>query len=866
MQGTTQYEEGSFLRGIRVLEVADELGEYCGKVLAGLGADVVKVEPLGGERTRTYGPFHGDVPGSENSLYFWHFNFGKRSVCIDLDSEEGRTQFVQLAQSADVLLDTYDVDYLPSRGLAYERLAHINPSLVYARISPFGDEGPWAHYKASDLIHLALGGVVMNCGYDPTPEGTYDTPPVAPQMWQAYQIAGELSAMSITAALYHRIASGRGQKVTTAVHEAVSKNTEADIPDWIYLRSPHSRLTGRHSFPVRLDAKGRRTKSLTPQQAQTKDGRWLQPYQTYLRLGGPPTGLVELLTKHGLDDCSDVDPSDPRYARRIEAEVGRLIASYRFDRDLWLEAQAMGLEWAPVRRPEENLADPHWARRETFMDVPHPHLGMTFREVGAKWVAPGLPWRSGPCAPRIGEHTEAVLAETRERISQSAAPSPRHARAIKGTQASKLGKPWALAGVRIVDLGWILASAGGARFLAALGAEVIKVEHSSRLDMLRLQSAMAPDGLRRERDAATAPLTPSPTTSFNRGGSFMEVNTGKRAISLNLKTARGKELLTQLIKEADVVIEGYSPGTMDRMGLGYETLKKINPRLVYVQQPGMGQVGLYERVRTLGPTAQAISGITDQSGLPEPYPPAGIGYSYLDWWGAYQVALAMLAGLYRQETTGQGCWIDSSQVEAGIYLTGTAVLNHSANGARWSRYGNRSPYKPAAPHGIFPVRGDDRWIAIAAFTEDEWHALTRVLGAPALANDPRFSTLEARLTHQDALESLIGALTINLDGIDAMSRLQEAGVPAGICQTAEDRCDWDPQLKALEWMIELNQSEIGRWPTKTFPSRLNETPAYQGGLADRHGPSYGEDNSYVYGELLGLSSSEIEQLARDGVI
>ena len=148
-------------------------------------------------------------------------------------------------------------------------------------------------------------------------------------------------------------------------------------------------------------------------------------------------------------------------------------------------------------------------------------------------------------------------------------------------------------------------------------------------------------------------------------------------------------------------------------GLGYDRLREINPRIVYVQQSGMGQIGTYGRLRSFGPTAQAFSGLSDMSGLPGPYPPAGIGYSYLDGFGAYQMALAMMAALYRQRVTGQGCWIDSSQAEVGIYLTGASILDHSAKGRSWARYGNRSPYKPTAPHGAYRARGEDRWIAIA---------------------------------------------------------------------------------------------------------------------------------------------------------
>jgi len=261
-----------------------------------------------------------------------------------------------------------------------------------------------------------------------------------------------------------------------------------------------------------------------------------------------------------------------------------------------------------------------------------------------------------------------------------------------------------------------------------------------------------------------------------------------------------------------------------------------------------------------------MPGLSEMSGLPEPAPPAGIGYSYLDWFGAYQIALAMTAGLFRQKATGRGCWIDSSQVEAGIYLSGTAVLDHSVNGRSWSRYGNGSPYKPAAPHGIYRVRGVDRWIAIAAFDQEEWIRVVRVLGAQELADDVRFATLSSRMANAGLLDAAINGETQKWDGVELMTALQSAGVAAGICESTEDRCEWDPQLRHLQWLMEFQQTELGSWPAKTPPTRFSHTPPYQGGLADRHGPNYGEDNDYVYREILRMSSEEMDDLVRDGVI
>ncbi|WP_292277694.1 CoA transferase [Mesorhizobium sp.] len=831
------------MEGVRVIEVADELGEYCGRVLAGLGADVVKVEPRGGDITRTYGPFYEDVPGPERSLYFWQYNLGKRSVELDLDTPKGQASFLQLAKAADVVIDTRPRDWMNSRGLGYPDLAKINDRLIYARVSAFGDDGPWADFKGSDLIHLALGGVMMNCGYDCNPLGEYETPPIAPQMWHSYHIAGEMMVMSILAALVYRLRSGQGQLLSSSVHAAVSANTETDVPDWIFLRQPHYRQTCRHST----------MKTNSPALARTKDGRWVLPYTTYLKGyidALPPT--TEMLKRYGMElDLEDPKYNDPDVRKTLAfsvhfgAAIERLVGAFMYDRELWREAQDKGLPWAAVRRPEENIDDQHWIVRNTFLWVEHPEIAKSLPYAVSRWVAPGIPWKTGTRAPLPGEHTSEVLAEW----SPPAGNPPTRKKESADEPLSVHRKPFPLRGIRVVDLSWALASAGSGRYLAAFGADVIKVEHESRWDGMRWSLGTFPEGGRAARDAAREPLPTPVWDSPNCGGAFMEINAGKRAIALDLKSKEGRETLEELIRTADVIVEGFSPGTMDRMGFGYERLRELNPKIIYAQQSGLGQAGTYGRARTFGPTAQALTGLSDMSGLPDPFQPAGIGYSYLDWFGAYNLATAMTAAIYRRDVTGEGCWIDSSQAETGLYLTGTSILDHAANGRSWQRFGNRSPYKLAAPHGAFRLRGDDRWIAIACFNQTEWNSLIAVLGSPDWAADEKFSTLAARLANQEELERLIDAETATWDGFMLMAELQARGVPAGVCQTAEDRCEHDPQLDHLNWLVELNQAEIGRWPVRDHPVKFEKSPAYIGGLYNRSGPNYGQDTVEVLNEL-----------------
>ena len=246
--------------------------------------------------------------------------------------------------------------------------------------------------------------------------------------------------------------------------------------------------------------------------------------------------------------------------------------------------------------------------------------------------------------------------------------------------------------------------------------------------------------------------------------------------------------------------------------------------------------------------------------------PVGWGYSYLDWMGAYGYALALLGALYHRERTGEGQWIDASQCESGLFLTGTTILDWSANGRVWRRYGNRSPYKPAAPHGAYRCAGDDRWIAIACFTEAEWHALARCRRSARWLDDA--------LRHAGAIGwrtrmrwmPRSSAWTATRTAEDVMMALQNAGVPAGVCQNAEDRCDNDPQLRHLKWLTEVTGTKIGTWPVYELPMKFSRTPAYIGGPINRGAPGYGEDNDWLLTELLGMSRSEVEKLAEEGVI
>src|SRR3984893_10949722 len=435
------------LAGLRVIEIADERAEYAGLLLAGLGTEVIKIEPPEGNATRRIGPFLEDRPGLERSLFFWNYNRNKKSVVLDLGEGRGREDLLRLLGGADILLDASCGALNTALDLDSAALNAQFPTLVTARMTPFGNDGPWADFKGSDLIHLALGGVMMNCGYDPDPNLEYDTPPIAPQIWHAYHIAGEQLATGIIAALIHRERSGEGQDVSVAIHEAVSKNPEQDIMYWVMRRVPLWRLTNRHAaeFP-----------NHSPGICHTKDGRWFITHGMGAR---DLKNLVPLLTRYGAQaDLQPPPPDADLRARQVPGTAGsderpahmldgvqRSVRAWTYKDMPWREAQDAGLLWAPLRKPHENALDEHWLVRKTFADVEHPELGRSFRYPPSKGHAPRTSGRVGRRAPLLGEDTAAVLGEAVRRPRVPAQP-----RRVENPRRSALhDKPFPLQGIKI---------------------------------------------------------------------------------------------------------------------------------------------------------------------------------------------------------------------------------------------------------------------------------------------------------------------------------------------------------------------------------------------------------------------------------
>lgn len=408
----------------------------------------------------------------------------------------------------------------------------------------------------------------------------------------------------------------------------------------------------------------------------------------------------------------------------------------------------------------------------------------------------------------------------------------------------------ALSNVRICDFTGQLAGAGATKWLSAFGADVIRVEDPVRQgtwDILRMLMPFVDE--RRGVDF---------------GGGFNNHNTDKLGITLNLRTDRGKELLTGLIEQSDVVAENFAFGVLEKWGFGYDRLREIKPDIIYVSNCGFGHTGPYKKYKTWGPIVQAMSGLTFGSGLPD-MEPAGWGYSYMDHTGAYYMAIAIMMALLHKQRTGEGQWVDMSCTEAGATLNGPALLDYTVNGRGLRREGspnsNRNNFPAMAPHGIYPCQGDDEWLAISVRDDDDWRAFGQVAGSEWTSAD-RFATCDGRLAAQDELDALMADWTRGLSKFETEQKLQAAGVPAAAVQKPRERIDNDPETERLGLWPTVVHSKMGEVRVDGIPVKFSKTP-WQ---IERGGPCIGEHNHEVLSRLLGLSADEIDDLREQGVI
>lgn len=402
------------------------------------------------------------------------------------------------------------------------------------------------------------------------------------------------------------------------------------------------------------------------------------------------------------------------------------------------------------------------------------------------------------------------------------------------------GSVQALRGLKVADFAWFISGPLVARFLGDYGAEVIHIESSIRPDNMR----------------GTLPMKDN-TPGINRSAAFARYNSSKYGVTLNLSKSRGLEIARKIVAWADVVVENFSSGTMERLGLGYGDLRKVNPDVIMVSLPMFGHDGPLAKHPGLGSQLADLIGFGHLTGWPDRAPVSPPG-AYTDFISPYYAVSAIMAALHYRRRTGKGQYLEISQYEAGVHFVAPLVMDWFVHGRQLTRDGNRCP--GVAPHGVYRCSGHERWCAITVFTEEEWQSLCNVMGQPDMACDPRFVTMMARWHNRGILDQLIESWTMEHAAEEVMMLLQEAGIAAGIVSNGQD-VNEDPQLNGRGFYRELSHPEIGTHRYLMPPFRLSKTP----GEPRMPAPCLGQHNEYVYREILGMSDEEFVQLLNEGI-
>ena len=397
-----------------------------------------------------------------------------------------------------------------------------------------------------------------------------------------------------------------------------------------------------------------------------------------------------------------------------------------------------------------------------------------------------------------------------------------------------------LEGVKVVDFAWAVAGSATTKQLAIHGATVVKIESTTRVDVTRTYVPMA-GGIK----------------GVNRCLAFTCCNDDKYSMTLNLSHPRAMEVVEKLISWGDVVVENFSAGVMEKMGLGYEELRRIKPDIIMLRLAIQGQTGPHALQASLGNMLQSLAGFTELIGWPD-RGPVPIPIALPDHIAPFYGAFAVVAALDYRNRTKKGLHIDLSQYESAVTFLGSPVLEYTANGRVRRRAGNKDDY--AVPHGVYRCQGDDRWCAIAVLSNEEWKAFCQVIGEPEWTKSPKFTTSVGRKADEDELDRLIEAWTINHSAEEVMVKMQAAGVAAGVVQTNKDIHE-DPQLKHRHHLWMLEHPEIGTHAYEGPSFRLSRTPAELRMPA----PCLGEHTAYVCTEILGMSGEEFAQLLAEEV-
>lgn len=808
----------SALSGVRVLDLGQGIsGPFAARLLGDFGADVVKVEPAGGDCLRRTGPMVRDRSGHERSALFEYLNWNKRSVQLDLAEPRSGPSLQLLLDWADIIIVGFCPALLDAWQLLPSQLRARNRDAVIAAVTDFGLDGPYRDYRASDLVLQAMGGVMAI-------SGEAGAEPLKPGLRQSYYLAGVNCAYACLAAYAARHSGGT--LIDISILECVASQLVMNQPFYAFTGVVQRRGTPQ-ADPV-----------LTGQPMPVRDGYAALQGNTFI----PMSDIADLF--------ADPRLRDPEFS----TTSGRQRNSARL-RDLLAEnlATESGIEFftrtcqagllAGVVQDAARLLDcEQLAAREHFHASPELLAadGTALRFPARLVNLSATPTSVRRGAPGRGEHTGQVLAELTAAGPRRQAGPGRH----DSVPGSAQDRPGPLAGLRVIDLSAVFAVPYIGGLLADLGAEVIKVESPWRLDQ--------------SRAGYGATYENNPGTEFwNRANTFEVLNRGKRVICVDLRSAGGQDVLRRLAARADIILDNFTPRVLRQWNLTFAELSQVNPGLIMLSNTGFGSTGPWSAFKSQGTTLEATMGWMNYTGYPDG-PPSKAGQSAPDFLATWTGLLAVLAALAYRERSGQGQWIDLGMYQLGPGVIPEALLDAQLDGPGLPRRGAADI--DALLSGVFPTRGLDRWIAISLRDADDLRRLATVLPSVlALAGQP--GQLAPGVAAQ--VRAAITDLTSSMSAEQAFTCLQQAGIAAGPVADAGTLIT-DPQLgyrRFYEW-ADFGQ-DVGSRPLIGRPYRWSGATS----VRIRHAASrFAADNDAVLSGVAGLSETEIAGLRRDRVI
>ena len=836
------------LTGIRVVDLSGYIaGPWCTRLLAGFGADVIKVERPGGDPIRRWGPFPEGEEVVEAGALHLYLNQGKRSVTLDLETEPARRALHELLAGADILVEAYRPGTMARWGLGYDDLAEEHPGLIYLSVTDFGQDGPYSDLAAWEITTYALGGLMHITGEpdrEPLKNGGY---------LGAYG-AGHNAFDATLVALWERAASQRGQHIDVSIHECVASLLEFTDMVWIYRGElyPRSGNGARAAWGVYPAANGYVGVVSGPAR------RWAM--------------MPQLVESEELAEERFAAPGAQGFLRdEIDALILPWLVTHEKEK-IYHRAQALGMPFGFVATPADFFKSEQLAYREFFEEIDHPVVGPARYPTIAARFSDGL-WSLGR-APLLGEHNAAVLSTLPGGMPEAAAasePQPAvrpHPVSIEPAAVTEGVRPLPgplaefaedmtcsgpLEDITILDLSMVWAGPYATKLMGDLGATVIKIEVNSHLDQVRGPAIAIPGGslgMYANDDPGEDP--------WNRAGYFNKLNRGKFDVCMNILEDEGRAVLSELIAKADVVIENFGGGVFERMGYGYDVVKDVKEDVVFISMPPSGNGGPEARYVGYGVAIEQLGGIVARTGY-EGDGPLKTGINYGDPIAGIHAMGYIMTALHHRRRTGRGSYIDLSQREAAICWLGDEIVEYELTGNEPARIGNRDEFM--APSGVYRCAGEEAWVALAAGSTEEWKILATTIDRPDLSTDPALSTLAGRRARHDEIDAAITAWTETRDRDRAMSELQSAGVAAGV--VAENRrVVEDPHLQARGFWPLVNHKSVGPHLVSGIPWRFSRTP----GSIRRAAPTLGQHTDYVLREILGKSEEEIAVLHASGVL